>query len=166
MVMTIRPGLGLLVALLLMVAGSGQVLAQETPEQDSVDRGPATENRSDFEQSDVAIGDDNFGIWARIWSYVVYWTPYALLVIVVGILIVVYVKKNSSASPGGPSHASSEPAAEESATQLEPSAPPTSDAGSFGEVESGLSPTGDGSDEGDGGDGGGNDAGYGGDDVG
>ena len=157
MIISMRTGLSLLVALLLMAAGSEQLFAQGTgpgaaPEQPppGSQRMPTNtgdtdnEDRSQFPTGNVKIGggENKEGKSAAMWASLETLAPYIILIVVVAVGIIVYMIKSSS----GKSHDSSEPAAEEPVAQVE-----SPDVEPGGEVQGGFRPADDGS-EGGGGD--------------
>ena len=138
MTISIRTSLGLLAALLLlMAAGSDQLQAQGTPGAGGAGQPPSgaqqmpqmppggmnagAGNKKNFEQSDVPIsGSDEGGVGSG--EALQTMLPYIALIVVVVIGAGIYFMKQSSGAPAADSRqpVAEEPAAEEPAADAEP----------------------------------------------
>jgi len=146
MTVSMRTGLGLLMALLLIAADSGQLVAQGTPGSGDSGQPPAgaqqmpqmppggmnagSANKDQFEQGDVQIsgGGDPDGVGAD--AALSEMMPYILLVLVAVAGIVFYMVKSSSGGGDAGPVASAEPAATaEPVASAEPAATAEIDGG-------------------------------------
>ncbi len=113
MTISIRTSLWLLVALLLMSAGSDPVFAQGTPGAGGAQQSPqmppggmnaGAENKDQFEQGDVKIkGDDEPGVGSG--EALQTMLPYIAVIVVVVVGIGIYFMKQSSGAPASGSNA-------------------------------------------------------------
>ena len=110
MTISIRTSLGLLMALLLISAGSDAVFAQGTPGAGGAQQSPqmppggmnaGAGKKDQFEQGDVKIkGDDESGVGSG--EALLAALPYIAVIVVVVVGMGIYFAKSSSAPAGGP----------------------------------------------------------------